>query len=1003
MILPRGSNRISSALLASFLTLGAVAHSAAAQPTPADARALQLVAASDAQRRALLAQATFLSLDVARALLAIGDKAIADNRGKEALLAYRTAETIARRAQEDVDVAKAVWGAAAAMGALGRVKEGTQLAEEALRVYERLADVTGQAEAWNGIGNGRLYLAHMPAALDAYGRAHALWVAAGDRRGIARALNNMANVRRELGQIDEALDSYQQALPVLLEVDDRLGAAVVTNNIGILLFDRGEYSAALEHCLRSLSMLEALQSASEQWGAAYRIGGALNAIGMIYRAQGEYARALQFHHRALTVRERFGDKLAIVEAWNFIGLVHFSQGNYALAADCYRRGLRLSPASGGNAIAPEALTNLAAAVRQLGQRARAEANYRTSLRISERDGYSKVAARDLHDLGRMALEDGRYGEADRLLKRALALRDRLKDQAGTAETLSGLAALRLANSRPAEALELAQRATDLAVAIDYPEIHWEAQTTAGIARRRLGEADAARRAFETAVGVIEGLRLQIAARDNGWAPFFESKLTPYRELVSLALARGAPAEALELVERSKARALGDLVRGRADHAGTIGADEQREQQRLRAALASLNARIIAERQRESPRASHLAALVADRESARLAFETFQAAAEAAHPQLDLRRGRAVPFRLADAAALLRDDATAILEYVLTGDAGYVFVLARGASGVRLDAFPLAAGRSVVSRQAERLRNKIAARDLSFADDARGLHRLLLGPALERLAGKTRLIVIPDGALWDVPFQVLQDTQGRYVIESAALSYAPSLTVLRESLRRRRDRPSTVLAMGKSDFGTNRNGPRPALMSALAPLPDAERQVRTIAALYGPDRSAAYVGAEAREDRFKEQAPHFSVLHLASHGLLDEGSPLYSHVVLSPGARGSSEDGLLEAWELMNLRLDADLMVLSACETGRGRIAPGEGIVGMSWAAFVAGARALVVSQWQVESDSTTRLMTAFHRGLARGAGGKADLLRRAALDILRTGHYAHPFYWAGFVLVGDPY
>ena len=103
-------------------------------------------------------------------------------------------------------------------------------------------------------------------------------------------------------------------------------------------------------------------------------------------------------------------------------------------------------------------------------------------------------------------------------------------------------------------------------------------------------------------------------------------------------------------------------------------------------------------------------------------------------------------------------------------------------------------------------------------------------------------------------------------------------------------------------------------------------------------------------------------------MLDESSPLYSHVVLSPGAGGSSEDGLLEAWEMMDLRLDADLVILSACETGRGRIAPGEGVVGTMWAAFVAGSQALLVSQWKVESASTTELMTAFHRGARAGEG-----------------------------------
>jgi CHAT domain-containing protein len=192
------------------------------------------------------------------------------------------------------------------------------------------------------------------------------------------------------------------------------------------------------------------------------------------------------------------------------------------------------------------------------------------------------------------------------------------------------------------------------------------------------------------------------------------------------------------------------------------------------------------------------------------------------------------------------------------------------------------------------------------------------------------------------------------------------------------------------------------MSDLTPLPEAEQQVRQIQAFYGPGRSTVHVGLEASESRFKAEAPHYRIVHIASHGLFDERSPFYSSVVLSAGPAGSPEDGLLEAWELLEMKLAADLVILSACETGRGRIASGEGIVGTMWALFVAGSEATMVSQWKVEASSTTELMTAFHRRLAAGDGRKADHLRAATLQVLRNPRYAHPFYWAPFILVGSP-
>jgi CHAT domain-containing protein len=188
-------------------------------------------------------------------------------------------------------------------------------------------------------------------------------------------------------------------------------------------------------------------------------------------------------------------------------------------------------------------------------------------------------------------------------------------------------------------------------------------------------------------------------------------------------------------------------------------------------------------------------------------------------------------------------------------------------------------------------------------------------------------------------------------------------------------------------------------SSLVPLPEAEKQVEILRGFYG-DRSTTYLGSHATESRFKAEASRHRIIHLASHGLFEEGSPLYSSVVLSPGA-ASSDDGLLEAWELLELTLDADVVILSACETGRGRIASGEGLVGTTWALLAAGARSTIVSQWKVEASSATALMTALHRRLARGEPGRAEQLRLATLEVLRNPRYAHPFYWAPFVLVGD--
>jgi CHAT domain-containing protein len=199
----------------------------------------------------------------------------------------------------------------------------------------------------------------------------------------------------------------------------------------------------------------------------------------------------------------------------------------------------------------------------------------------------------------------------------------------------------------------------------------------------------------------------------------------------------------------------------------------------------------------------------------------------------------------------------------------------------------------------------------------------------------------------------------------------------------------------------RNGVHP-ISGQPGPLLESGHEVEQLAAIYGSS-SRVYVGAEAREDRWKAEAASYRVVHLATHGVLDNASPLYSHLVLARPDGAGQEDGLLEAWEIMNTQLKAELVVLSACETARGRVAPGEGIIGLMWAVFVAGSPATLVSQWQVDSASSAALMVAFHREWSGGQRrmSKARALQQASLQVLHMPGSSHPFYWAGFILAGD--
>jgi CHAT domain-containing protein len=242
----------------------------------------------------------------------------------------------------------------------------------------------------------------------------------------------------------------------------------------------------------------------------------------------------------------------------------------------------------------------------------------------------------------------------------------------------------------------------------------------------------------------------------------------------------------------------------------------------------------------------------------------------------------------------------------------------------------------------------------------------------------------------------------FLIEAHALYYAPSLSVLREM---KKDGPAikrtdvALIAFGNPVIGKDEQHNQ-----ELCPLPEAEAEVKSIAGSFSPAARKVLIGREATEKSFRTLAPTYSTIHLATHGVIDNRQPLYSHLLLTKTEGDVENDGLLEAREIMSMSLHADLAVLSACETANGRVSPGEGVVGMSWAFFVAGTRSMLVSQWKVNSASTSELMATFYqRRSSHKAGheGNAASLRDADIRMIRNQQFRHPFYWAPFVLIGQ--
>jgi CHAT domain-containing protein len=291
---------------------------------------------------------------------------------------------------------------------------------------------------------------------------------------------------------------------------------------------------------------------------------------------------------------------------------------------------------------------------------------------------------------------------------------------------------------------------------------------------------------------------------------------------------------------------------------------------------------------------------------------------------------------------------------------------------------------------------------------------LFSAAREQLSGKTTWLIAPDDAMWQMPFAALQPAENRYLIEERAIAYAPSLAALIEMTKPRDGAgPSRVvlpmlLAVGNPAISkqTAEQGSRLSGATTIDSSPESENEVRSLERLYSAARSKVYVGAQASESLVKQDAGKFNVIHLAAPALLSDASPLYSRIALSQTEENGNDDGLLEVREILKLNLSAELLVLSSSEVARDRYATGEAMSCLAWSLFIAGCPSSVTGRWATGSPSTTELILELHRGLQAASTprvpvSKAKDLQRAMLRVRRNGLYQHPFYWAGFSLVGD--
>lgn len=931
-------------------------------------------------------------------------------------------------------------------------REALPLFERALSLYRAAGDRHGEAVTFDGIGNCYESLSDYPRAVENLEKALALKQQLGDRLEIGKTLSNLGLVYWDKGDYPKAIDYLKRALGIGDELRNARLQASAHNNLGLVYDEMGEYRFSVPHYQQAVELFRA---AKHEQGESEALGN----IGGVHLLLGEYREASKYYERALEIDERLklgrgasddlGNlalcQLALGEADialatfdRAIRLAHeggyakeeadwhkgkgstlLSLGHFDLARDEYSLAFQAYEQAGLKRELIEALNDQGTLYAQLGDFDSAEKSFQRALEISRAINHPAGVTANLLSLGdlewrrkRFDRAAGLYGEASQrarasqeqnslatsLIALALTLGEqgKFKEAIPDARQAFDIAHSTGARLTEAHALyawgELTRISGDSRKALEYygkgetiarsagdTELGWQIAFGRGQALEALNRDADAVAAYRQAVVIIEGVRNQLReARFR--SGYIEDKSQVYVALVRLLLKMGKAGQAFTYSEKLRAESYLNLL-----ERNPFSPSNQREAE-LRARIRELQrsiedetAKPASERQGGKLKAFSSGLVEAEREYQALVDDR-----RISDSNLAASRALAVPSPASVEKNL--PPRSALVEYVIGHDFLAIFVLKN--TGVETKS--VAVRDNDLNAKIELFRDLLEKREATeWVKPAESLYKLLVQPIEQAgwLRGVTRIYVVPHQVLYYLPFAALPKpgSEGRhFLVEDYVLAYLPSASALVYG--------SPTADPARSVF---------ALAPERAHLRYTEQEAETVGGFYPAPNRLVLTGGSATESAFKAQAGKFGTIHLATHGYLDKLNPMFSGVELEPDAK---EDGRLEVHEILRLRLKARLVTLSACETALGsgyfsEFPPGDDFVGLTRAFLTAGSSEVLASLWEVNDQSTLELMRRFYKDLQRT--GEAAALREAQLAMLSEGgRYAHPYYWAPFVLMG---
>ncbi len=826
--------------------------------------------------------------------------------------------------------------------------------QQALIIYREIKDRQGQGNALGNLGIVYQYLGDYAKAIDYEQKTLAITLQIKDRKGEAAALGNLGIDYYSLGDYAKAIDYHQQSLAIAREIKDRLGEGQSLGNLGLAYDALGDYTKAIDYHQQRLAIAREIKDRLSE-------GAALGNLGVVYYSLGDYAKAIEYHQQSLAIAREIKDRLGEGAALGNLGVAYDALGDYAKAIEYHQQRLAIAREIKDRLGEGQSLGNLGIAYNALGDYTKAIEYYQQTLviarEIKDRNGEGNA----LGNLGSTYSNLGDYAKAIEYYQQTLVIAREIKDRNGEGKSLGNLGSTYFNLGDYAKAIEY--HFSSLAIAREIKDLNGEGQSlnNLGYTFYKFAKLPEAEKTLRTGIDVWESLRGQLGKNDSYKVSIFEQQANSYRTLQRVLIAQNKTKEALEISERGRSRAFVELLTSRLSNKN-IGQIPEKPTLSLLQQIGKQHSSTLVEY-----------SIIGD-------YFKVQGKQEWRESELYIwviKPTGEVTFRKTDLKPLWQKENTTLDNLVTTS-------------------------RNFIGATSTPFRGGIIPRENADKSKAKQkfqqLHKLLIEPIADLLPKQEteKVIFIPQSSLFLVPFAALQDADGKYLIEKHTILTSPSIQVL-DLTYKQKQRTGTKPIEGKDTLIVG-NPTMPFLApkigetpQQLTSLPGAEIEAVAISKLL---KTEPLIRKKATESIVVKRLPQARFIHLATHGLFDDIQGLNSGIALAPSGK---DDGLLTASEILDLKLNAELVVLSACDTGRGRLT-GDGVIGLSRSLISAGIPSVLVSLWSVPDAPTALLMTEFYQNLQKGSD-KAQALRQAMLTTMKNN--PKPVDWAAFTLIGE--